>query len=105
MLHFRNYLGEEMVDKKQTRFDLTGWKLVTRDDIPQQMNGSDCGMFTCKFAEFAARRAHISFTQEHMPYFRRRMMCAQMSEDDVEDISFAGPCSAERIAKKPLGNG
>uniref|UniRef100_A0A915BA98 Ubiquitin-like protease family profile domain-containing protein n=2 Tax=Ascarididae TaxID=6250 RepID=A0A915BA98_PARUN len=69
-----NYLGEEMVDKKQTRFDLTGWKLVTRDDIPQQMNGSDCGMFTCKFAEFAARRAHISFTQEHMPYFRRRMV-------------------------------
>ncbi|VDK53352.1 unnamed protein product [Anisakis simplex] len=68
------YLGEEMNDKKKSRFDLNGWKLVTRDDVPQQMNGSDCGMFACKFAEFASRRAQISFSQEHMPYFRRRMV-------------------------------
>ncbi|VDM39948.1 unnamed protein product, partial [Toxocara canis] len=74
LIAIANYLGDEMNDKKKRRFDLTGWKLVTRDDIPQQMNGSDCGMFTCKFAEFASRRAEISFTQEHMPYYRRRMV-------------------------------
>ena len=28
------------------------------------MNGSDCGMFACKFAEYLSRRARISFTQE-----------------------------------------
>ncbi|VDK47313.1 unnamed protein product [Gongylonema pulchrum] len=38
------------------------------------MNGSDCGMFACKFAEYASRRARISFSQEHMPYFRERMV-------------------------------
>ena len=27
------------------------------------MNGSDCGMFACKFAEYASRRAKINFTQ------------------------------------------
>ena len=38
------------------------------------MNGSDCGMFACKFAEYLSRDAALSFTQEHMPYFRRRMV-------------------------------
>uniref|UniRef100_A0A0R3RGZ8 ULP_PROTEASE domain-containing protein n=1 Tax=Elaeophora elaphi TaxID=1147741 RepID=A0A0R3RGZ8_9BILA len=68
------YLCEESLDKKKKEFDLSGWQLVNRDDIPQQMNGSDCGMFACKFAEYAARRAQISFSQEHMPYFRERMV-------------------------------
>jgi len=27
------------------------------------MNGSDCGMFACKFAEYITRDARISFTQ------------------------------------------
>ena len=38
------------------------------------MNGSDCGMFACKFAEYLSRDARLTFTQEHMPYFRRRMV-------------------------------
>ena len=31
--------------------------------IPQQMNGSDCGVFTCKYAEYISRGAEITFTQ------------------------------------------
>jgi len=27
------------------------------------MNGSDCGMFACKFAEYITRNARITFTQ------------------------------------------
>ncbi|KAM3724090.1 Sentrin-specific protease [Dirofilaria immitis] len=68
------YLCEESLDKRKKEFDLSKWQLVNRGDIPQQMNGSDCGMFACKFAEYAARRAQISFNQEHMPYFRERMV-------------------------------
>ncbi|CAG9534952.1 unnamed protein product [Cercopithifilaria johnstoni] len=68
------YLCEESLDKKKQEFDLSGWQLMNRYDIPQQMNGSDCGMFACKFAEYASRRAQISFNQEHMPYFRERMV-------------------------------
>ncbi|KAJ1368093.1 Sentrin-specific protease 2, partial [Parelaphostrongylus tenuis] len=43
-------------------------------DIPRQMNDRDSGVYMCKFAEFASRRASIVFTQEHMPYYRQRMV-------------------------------
>ncbi|KAL2293768.1 hypothetical protein Nmel_018829, partial [Mimus melanotis] len=42
-------------------------------EIPQQMNGSDCGMFACRYAERIAKDKPINFTQQHMPYFRKRM--------------------------------
>lgn len=32
-------------------------------DVPQQMNGSDCGVFTCKYAEYLSRDAPFTFTQ------------------------------------------
>uniref|UniRef100_A0A1I7Y033 ULP_PROTEASE domain-containing protein n=1 Tax=Steinernema glaseri TaxID=37863 RepID=A0A1I7Y033_9BILA len=70
----REYLALEMKDKKKEVLDTSEWRLNTRKDIPRQMNGSDCGMFTCKFAEYASRRADINFTQNHMPYFRQRMV-------------------------------
>ncbi|KAE9416892.1 hypothetical protein Angca_009064, partial [Angiostrongylus cantonensis] len=70
----KNYLIEECKDKKNQIFDFKGWQFNLRTDIPRQMNGSDCGVFLCKFAEFASRRAPIVFTQQHMPYYRRRML-------------------------------
>ena len=36
------------MDKKKTPFDISGFQSVIVKDIPQQMNGSDCGMFACK---------------------------------------------------------
>ena len=47
----------------QAEFDSSGWERVIEKDIPQQMNGSDCGMFTCKNAEYLSRRAKITFDQ------------------------------------------
>jgi sentrin-specific protease 1 len=70
----RIYLGCESQEKRKTTFDFSGWKFYAVQDIPQQMNGSDCGMFTCKFAEYIVREVPITFTQSHMPYFRRRMI-------------------------------
>ncbi|KAJ8729114.1 hypothetical protein PYW08_000695 [Mythimna loreyi] len=66
------YLKDEHQDKKGAPFDASGWKTECLKDIPQQMNGSDCGMFACTFAEFSARDAAYSFTQAHMPYLRRK---------------------------------
>jgi sentrin-specific protease 1 len=43
-------------------------------DIPQQHNGYDCGVFACMFAEAASRRSKFLFTQEDMPSLRRRMV-------------------------------
>ncbi|XP_078727002.1 sentrin-specific protease 1-like isoform X1 [Lampetra fluviatilis] len=70
------YLREESKDKKGQPFDITGWKTYSMkpNEIPQQMNGSDCGMFACKYADYITREKPITFTQQHMPYFRRRMV-------------------------------
>lgn len=69
-----DYLKSEHLDKKKSEFDVNDWKTSSVRDIPQQMNGSDCGMFSCMFAEFLSRNAKILFTQEHMPYFRKKMV-------------------------------
>jgi len=68
------YISEEHLAKKGSPLDTSKWEKVIAKKIPQQMNGSDCGMFTCKFAEYISRRAKITFSQKDMPYFRRRMI-------------------------------
>ncbi|XP_074538084.1 sentrin-specific protease 1 [Halichoeres trimaculatus] len=71
-----DYLQQESKDKKGKELDTSGWTLYSkkRHEIPQQMNGSDCGMFTCKYADYITKDKPITFTQKHMPYFRRRMV-------------------------------
>lgn len=69
-----HYLQAEHLDKKHKEFDTSGWSLESMRDIPQQMNGSDCGMFACTFAEFLCRSAKITFSQEDMPYLRQKMV-------------------------------
>lgn len=68
------YIKAEHLDKKKIAYRTAAWKLECAKDIPEQMNGSDCGMFSCKFAEFKSRLAPLDFTQEDMPYFRQRMV-------------------------------
>lgn len=68
------YLEDEHMDKKKATLDTSNYEALVVKDIPQQMNGSDCGMFACKFAEYLSRNAAITFSQEDMPYFRRRMI-------------------------------
>ena len=68
------YLQSEHQNKKKSDFDTSDFTLENVKEIPKQMNGSDCGMFTLKYAEYLSRNASITFTQEDMPYFRRRMV-------------------------------
>ncbi|KAE9549489.1 hypothetical protein FO519_007300 [Halicephalobus sp. NKZ332] len=69
-----DYIVSESNDKKKQEMDLSEWKLIERRDIPTQQNGSDCGMFSCKFAEYGSRKAEIDFSQKNMPYYRQRMV-------------------------------
>ncbi|KAI4824050.1 hypothetical protein KUCAC02_012593 [Chaenocephalus aceratus] len=71
-----DYLLQESKDKKGKALDTSDWTLHSkkRSEIPQQMNGSDCGMFTCKYADYITKDRPITFTQKHMPYFRRRIV-------------------------------
>jgi sentrin-specific protease 1 len=66
-----SYLQKEHADKKKTPLP-NDWRInpvgesqdVNQNDrIPQQENGSDCGVFTCRFAEYISRRASFRFRQ------------------------------------------
>eukprot|EP00051_Salpingoeca_urceolata_P015682 m.204774 g.204774 ORF g.204774 m.204774 type:complete len:720 (+) comp18476_c0_seq1:120-2279(+) len=70
----RNYLQSESQEKLKQPFDFEGWRNFTSPSCPQQGNGSDCGVFACKFADFLSRGKTPEFSQNDMPYFRRRVM-------------------------------
>ncbi|PVD30722.1 hypothetical protein C0Q70_09997 [Pomacea canaliculata] len=59
----RQYLYDESKEKRNVELDLSEWTTEIIKDIPQQMNGSDCGMFSCMYAECITRGAKITFSQ------------------------------------------
>lgn len=69
-----SYLRQESLDKRKQPFDTSGFKIESVPNVPQQTNGSDCGVFSCMFAEYITRDAPITFSQEHMEYFRKKMV-------------------------------
>lgn len=69
-----DYLKNESLDKKKVALDMSGWSIENVQDIPQQENGSDCGVFSCMYAEFVSRNRPFIFSQQHMQYFRKRMI-------------------------------
>ncbi|XP_075616843.1 sentrin-specific protease 2 isoform X2 [Balearica regulorum gibbericeps] len=70
------YLQEESREKRNLELTFLEWTLRSMEphEIPQQLNGSDCGVFMCKYADCISRDKPITFTQNHMPYFRRKMV-------------------------------
>ncbi|KAH8856501.1 Sentrin-specific protease 1 [Schistosoma japonicum] len=62
-----DYLKNESLDKRNTELpDPDSWKFVnTEDTVPQQYNGSDCGVFLCTFSEFLSRGASFTFSQSN----------------------------------------
>lgn len=96
--HLRAYVDAEHRNKKKKPFDFTGWEdyspkvrliasywaaaspshtffVPVPQDIPQQENAYDCGVFTCTILEYLSRGEEVfNFTQKHMPYIRRKMI-------------------------------
>ncbi|XP_059133641.1 sentrin-specific protease 2 isoform X1 [Peromyscus eremicus] len=70
------YLQDESKTKRNTDLNLLEWThySLKPHEIPQQLNGSDCGMFTCKYADYISRDKPITFTQHQMPLFRKKMV-------------------------------
>ncbi|XP_041669206.1 sentrin-specific protease 2 isoform X2 [Cheilinus undulatus] len=70
------YLKEEHKAKKGRELDSTKWTFssLRANEIPQQRNGSDCGVFACKYADYIARGRPLTFKQCHMPLFRKLMI-------------------------------
>uniref|UniRef100_A0A8C3KB11 SUMO specific peptidase 2 n=1 Tax=Calidris pygmaea TaxID=425635 RepID=A0A8C3KB11_9CHAR len=70
------YLQEESREKRNVELNISEWTIrsMGAHEIPQQLNGSDCGVFTCKYADYISQDKPMNFTQTHMPYFRRKMV-------------------------------
>ncbi|KAL3812889.1 hypothetical protein ACJIZ3_014157 [Penstemon smallii] len=66
------YYVDEVKDKTGKDIDVSSWKQEFVRDLPNQENGFDCGMFMIKYADFYSRDIGLCFSQENMPYFRRR---------------------------------
>lgn len=49
------------------------YQMITNVKCPQQNNGSDCGVFTCKMAELLSQGKRLTFSQSDMKNIRRRM--------------------------------
>ena len=48
--------------------------IPTIQQIPQQENGDDCGVFVCTLADYLAQDLVFNFTQDHIPRFRLKMV-------------------------------
>ena len=68
------FLKDEHLSKKKVPLDSSRFAKVNVKDIPVQTNHSDCEMFALKFAEYLSRNADITFTEDDMHFFRRRMI-------------------------------
>ncbi|KAK7303786.1 hypothetical protein RJT34_14703 [Clitoria ternatea] len=66
------YFVDEVKDKTGKDIDVSTWEKEFVEDLPEQENGFDCGMFLIKYADFYSRGLRLCFNQEHMPYFRLR---------------------------------
>lgn len=66
------YFADEMKDKSGQEIDVGSWELEFVEDLPEQQNGFDCGVFMIKYADFYSRGMGLHFSQENMPYFRLR---------------------------------
>ncbi|KAI2509478.1 Ulp1 protease family [Fragilaria crotonensis] len=69
------------MDKKKSPLpDAEEWKLIpTRDDTPRQLNGFDCGVFTCMFADFLSNDCPLVFSQKHITQCRERIALSIMN--------------------------
>lgn len=70
----RTYLKEEYKSKNNSEMNLSEWTEYCPEDIPHQRNGYDCGVFTCKYADYIAKEESFRFSQKNMPYFRKRIV-------------------------------
>ncbi|XP_057772217.1 ubiquitin-like-specific protease ESD4 isoform X2 [Salvia miltiorrhiza] len=66
------YFVDEVKDKCGKDINLNSWEKEFVTELPEQLNGFDCGMFMIKYADFYSRDIGLCFSQDDMPYFRQR---------------------------------
>uniref|UniRef100_A0A1A9VNA9 Ubiquitin-like protease family profile domain-containing protein n=1 Tax=Glossina austeni TaxID=7395 RepID=A0A1A9VNA9_GLOAU len=68
------YLKHESLDKRKQWFETNCFAIESVMDGPRQINGNDCGVVCCTVAEYVTRNKKITFSGQHMKYFRKKMI-------------------------------
>lgn len=72
----RSWVADESLNKRKVELDMSDWKLISREaHVPQQMNGSDCGVFTIVCADFLSDDLPLEYSQQDMSFFREKIGC------------------------------
>lgn len=66
------YLMTEAKEKKQTSFE-NGWAVSFDEEIPQQTNENDCGVFVLEYSRCLALAQPLQFSQKDIPKIRKRI--------------------------------
>mmetsp|Transcript_8210 Transcript_8210/g.13317 ORF Transcript_8210/g.13317 Transcript_8210/m.13317 type:complete len:180 (-) Transcript_8210:516-1055(-) len=69
----RRYVIDEAKDKLGKTMSVDEWEDYSPRSIPQQEDGSSCGVFSCKFADYASTDSPFSFSQRNIANFRMQM--------------------------------
>lgn len=65
---------KEQEKGKKLKAGKAAWQINYQRGIPLQKNGSDCGVFVCKYAECVAFDIPFNFSQKDMPRIRDAMI-------------------------------
>lgn len=71
--YLRQYLQQESLNRRCTQYTFSEWSNIFHDDIPEQYNSSDCGVFLCMYARKLSEHKPFVFTQHDIPTIRRHM--------------------------------
>lgn len=66
------YLLKEAKEKKQSAFE-KDWTVSMMEEIPQQSNENDCGVFVLEYSRCLALSQPLQFSQRDIPGIRKRM--------------------------------
>lgn len=70
----RKYVKDQYKTKHGGEYNLSDWKDIMPKEIPHQQNGSDCGVFVCKYADYCSRDRLFDFRQSDMRTIRKRII-------------------------------
>jgi sentrin-specific protease 1 len=73
LTRFAEWIDDEAKRQKRDVLDANTWLQVYPPNIPQQNNGYDCGVFVLMYADWIARGHPFNFTQDDIPFLRRRI--------------------------------
>lgn len=80
---FMKYISDEWKDKQKSDYsDIDKWSIEdNHNNVPQQTNNHDCGVFVCMFAHLLSLNVDLNFDQNHIHQFRERIAISIIRKD------------------------